>query len=296
MSLARMTELVHAAALGGKAIGAFNVVTIESAEAIAMAAESLDSPVILQVSQNTVEYHRGLHAIGKACRAIAQDSHVPIAVHLDHAVSLDLCRVAAEVGFGSVMFDGSALPFDVNVERTRTIVDWAQALGIGVEAELGHVGGKAGDEAASELTDPDEARRFVELTGVDVLAVSVGTAHHMTDKSAVVDLDRVRQLRAQVDVALVLHGSSGLTHSQLRAVVKAGIAKVNIATRLNMSFTRGVRATLEADPSLHDLRRYLGAGREAMAMAAAEEIAALQGRPQSASQTRPITAVKGTVP
>lgn len=276
MTRASMIELVRDAAVGGGAVGAFNVVTLENAEAIAIAAESLQSAVILQVSQNTVDYHSGLAALGAACLKVADGASVPIAVHLDHASSIELCKQAARIGFGSVMFDGSSLPWEENLARTSQVVKWAHSVGVSVEAELGHVAGKAGDTAASELTDPGHAAEYVARTGADALAVSVGTAHHMTSVHAVLDIERILALRSSVPTPLVLHGSSGVSDEQLRAAVRAGIAKVNIATHINMAFTKAVRAALKADPQLVDLRRYLGPGRDAMALAVAQKIVVLR--------------------
>jgi fructose-bisphosphate aldolase class II len=249
MTKASMGTLIRDAADRGHSIGAFNVVTLESAEAIVRAAEGLHFPVIIQVSQS----------------------------NLDHTTSIELCRRANTVGFGSIMFDGSTLPFDENVARTSEVVRWAHGVDLCVEGELGHVAGKAADTAEATLTDPDMAVEFVAATRVDALAVAVGTAHHMTTTTAVLDIERIRMLRSVVPVPLVLHGSSGLDDEQLRAGVAVGIAKVNIATQVNGAFTRAVRETLASDPQIHDLRRYLGRGREAMSVAVARKIAVLAG-------------------
>ena len=275
MTLATMSTLLRDAQHRGCAIGAFNAVTIESAEAIIGAAEDLGSPVIVQVSQNTVEYHGGIDAIGSACVALAANADVPVVVHLDHATSIDLCQRARNIGFGSVMLDASMLPFEGNVALTREAVLWAHEAGLTIEAELGHVAGKAGDTAGATLTDPASAAEFVAATGVDALAVAVGTAHHMTEVTAVLDLVRIRALRSAVDVPLVLHGSSGLSEEQLRAGVAAGISKVNIATELNIAFTGAVRKTLASNPELHDQRRYLGSGRDAVRAAVARKVLVL---------------------
>ncbi len=172
--------------------------------------EQMSTAVILQVSENTIGYHGGVGPITRASCEIAAAARVPVAVHLDHATTAARCQEAAKLGFDSVMFDASSLSFDENVESTRRVADQAHAAGIMIEAELGIVGGKAGGPAGGALTDPDEAARFVELTGVDALAVAVGTSHHMTVSDVHLDLERIRELRSAVAVPLVLHGSSGV--------------------------------------------------------------------------------------
>ena len=277
MTLATMGDLLAHAAKGGYAIGGFNAVTIEGAEAVVGAAEDLGSPVILQVSENTVTYHGGLHAIGAACLALATNASVPVVVHLDHASSVDLCRQAIVLGFSAVMLDASTLPLDHNIARTREVVRLAHDAGASVEAELGPVAGKMTESAAASLTDPVEAARFVRETDVDALAVAVGTTHHMTTTTAVLDVPRIREIRALVDTPLVLHGSSGLSKDQLRAGIAAGIAKVNVGTELNIAFTCAVRDALVASPTLHDLRGYLGGGRDAMRAAVRRKLSVLAG-------------------
>ena len=275
MTVANMAELLRDARSGGYAIGAFNVVTIETAEGIIAGAQDARCPVVVQVSENTSRYHGGLEGIGAACVALAMQAPVPVIVHLDHAQSLELCQQAAALGFDSVMFDGSMLPFEENVRRTCEVAAWARRAGLTVEAELGHVAGKATDTGEATLTDPVRASEFVAATHVDSLAVAVGTAHHMTTTTATLDVARIRALRAAVGVPLVLHGSSGLDEKRLREGVIAGIAKVNIATELNIAFTGALRETLSDRPELHDPRPYLQPAREAVRRAVAHKLAVL---------------------
>ncbi|WP_188939967.1 class II fructose-bisphosphate aldolase [Nakamurella endophytica] len=265
MPLTSPTDLLRAARADDAGVGAFNVIQLEHAEAIVAGAEAAGLPVVLQLSENTVHYHRGLAGIGSACLAVAAQASVPVVVHLDHAEDEDLVAAAVELGFPSVMFDASTLPYAENVSRTADVVRRCHARGVAVEAELGEIGGKDGAHAPGVRTDPAEAARFVEATGVDSLAVAVGTSHAMADRSAVVDLELVGRLAAAVPVPLVLHGSSGVDDPGLRAAVRAGISKVNIATRLNQVMTAAVRAVLSADPQVSDPRRYLGPGRDAVA-------------------------------
>lgn len=190
---------------------------------------------------------------------------MPVAVHLDHATSPDLVREAVALGLGSVMFDASALEYEANVEATAKVAAYCHERGVWVEAELGEVGGKDGVHAPGARTDPREAVRFVAATGVDALAVAVGTSHAMTDRTAAVDLDLIGRLRAAVRVPLVLHGSSGVPDADLTRAVAAGITKVNIATHLNHVFTDAVRGYLAEHPNVVDTRKYLAPGRDAVA-------------------------------
>ncbi|WNV88296.1 class II fructose-bisphosphate aldolase [Umezawaea sp. Da 62-37] len=257
---------------------AFNVIQIEHAEAIAAAADETGAPVVLQISENAVRYHGSLAPISRAALAIAAGASSPVAVHLDHATSEDLIREAVDLGFGSVMFDGSALGHDENVARTAAVVLRCHGYGVSVEAELGEIGGKNGVHEPGTRTDPDDAARYVEATGVDALAVAVGSSHAMLTRTATLDFDLIARLREAVPVPLVLHGSSGVADEHLAAAVRAGMRKINIATQLNKFFTAAIRAGLGDDPVLVDPRRYLGAGREAMAVEVARLIRVLEGR------------------
>ncbi|MGH3318862.1 MAG: class II fructose-bisphosphate aldolase [Streptosporangiaceae bacterium] len=265
MPLVPTAEIVDEARRADRGVGAFNVIQLEHAEAIVAGAARTGRPVILQLSENTVRYHGGLGAAGAAAVALARDADARAAVHLDHATALDLCRQAADLGFGSVMFDGSRLPYEENVRATGEVARWAHDDGLWVEAELGEVGGKEGAHAPGVRTDPDEARRYVTETGVDGLAVAVGTSHAMSRREAVLDLDLIAALREAVPVPLVLHGSSGVPDEQLAAAVRSGMTKINLATILNAALTQTVRRVLARDADLVDPRKYLGPGRDAVA-------------------------------
>jgi fructose-bisphosphate aldolase, class II len=258
-------SVVVAAAASGRAVGAFNVITLEHAEAIVAGAEQVGLPVILQVSQNAVRFHGGrLGPITAAARAVAEGADVDVSLHLDHVDDVALVRRAADEGYGSVMVDASAQDYDGNVSTTAALTAELHAQGLWVEAELGEVGGKDGAHAPGVRTDPTEARRFVVATGVDALAVAVGSSHAMTERTARLDMNLIAALRDVVPVPLVLHGSSGVPDDELRRAVTAGIVKVNIGTALNIAFTGAVRAGLE-DPALVDPRRYLAPARAATA-------------------------------
>lgn len=269
MTLVSARELVAAASAAGRGVGAFNVIHLETAEGLVRAAELAQLPVILQISQNCADYHGGLEPIALATLAVARRAAMPVAVHLDHAERPELVDEAIALGFGSVMFDGGTLPYDDNVALTSAIAARAHVAGVYIEGELGEVGGKDGAHAPGVRTDPDEARAFVAATGVDALAVAVGSSHAMVDRTASLDLDLIARLHAVLPVPLVLHGSSGVADDVLALAVRAGMAKINVSTHLNGHFTRAVRGVLASDDHLVDSRKYLAPAREALAEEAA---------------------------
>jgi fructose-bisphosphate aldolase class II len=263
MSRSDLTSVLADARAEGRAVAAFNVIQLEHAEAYATAAERVGLPVVMQISENCVRYHGSLGPIARATLAIADACAQPVVVHLDHAEDTSLVEEAVRLGLTSVMYDGSRLPDDANRAETARVVALCHAAGIGVEAELGEVGGKDGVHAPGVRTDPADAARFVADTGVDALAVAVGSSHAMTDRTARLDTDLVAALRDSVPVPLVLHGSSGVPDDGLVAAVRAGMTKVNIATHLNQVFTCAMTERLEATGSV-DTRVYLGAARAAV--------------------------------
>ncbi|MEU2857401.1 ketose-bisphosphate aldolase [Streptomyces mirabilis] len=271
MPLAATGDLVTAAAGARTAVAAFNIITLEHVEAVIAGAESVAAPVVLQVSENAVKFRYGrLLPLARAAAAAAERASVPVALHLDHVQSDDLLRQASAAGFSSVMYDAARLPYEENLAATRAAVDWAHAQGLWIEAELGAVGGKNGERpldahAPGARTDPAEARAFVADSGVDALAVAIGSSHAMTTRTAALDHDRLKRLTAALEVPLVLHGSSGVPDDELAAAVAGGIAKVNVGTALNIAMTGAVREFLAAHPEAVDSRKYLSVGREAMA-------------------------------
>jgi fructose-bisphosphate aldolase, class II len=265
MGLAQTGEIVAAARSAGVGAGSFNVIGIESAEAIVTGAGAVGAPVTLQISENCVRYHGAVEPIVAATLAIARAAGVMVAVHLDHATSAELVRAAVEAGVGSVMFDASGLDFTANVAATAKVAGWCHDRGIWVEAELGEIGGKDGVHAPGARTRPDEAAAFVAATGVDALAVAVGTSHGMVSRTASLDTGLIRAISAQVSVPLVLHGSSGVPDEALANAIHAGMTKINIATQLNKVFTAAVRSRLASDDRVVDPRKYLAAGRDAVA-------------------------------
>jgi fructose-bisphosphate aldolase class II len=266
--------LIAAATGRGAGICAFNVITLEHAEAVAQGAAAVGSAVIMQISENAVRYHGGRVApLAAGCRAVAETADIEMALHLDHVTHPALWGVAAEHGFGSVMVDASRLPYPQNVATTRAVVEYGHGHGLWVEAELGTVGGKPGDPHDPGVrTDPAEAASYVEATGVDGLAVAVGSTHARTSRDTALDQELIAALRAAVPVPLVLHGSSGVSDAELRRAVAAGIVKINVGTALNVAFTGAVRGALAADPATVDPRRYLAGARNEMAATVAHFI------------------------
>lgn len=264
MTAAGTRELVEAARAEKAGIAAFNVIQLEHAEAILAAASEVDQPVILQISENAIAYHGSLLPLAAACRKAIDLAPIPAALHLDHAKSFELCRMAVECGFDSVMIDASSLYWQANVDLTTEVTEWCHDHSIWVEAELGEVGGK-GAHVSGARTDPDEAERFVRTTGVDGLAVAIGSSHAMRERTATIDRGLLRRISTQVPVPLILHGSSGLTDDEILAAIHNGITKINVGTQLNIALTGAIRSELTANSDLVDPRHYLGKGRRAMA-------------------------------
>ncbi|HKU10077.1 MAG TPA: class II fructose-bisphosphate aldolase [Sinomonas sp.] len=264
MTLTPTRELMQAAAERRIGVGAFNVIHLETAEALVAGAERAGLPVVLQISENCVKYHGGLEPLALATMAVARKARVPVAVHLDHAEDEELARQAVDLGFGSVMFDGAHLDYSENTAVTSRIARYAHVRGVYVEAELGKVGGKDGAHTPGVRTDPGEATSFVEETGVDALAVAVGSSHAMTDRTATLDLALIRQLHEALAVPLVLHGSSGVPDDEILGAIRAGMTKINISTHLNGIFTRAIRGYLDENPKVVDSRKYVGVARNAL--------------------------------
>lgn len=285
MPLVPTHEIMDTAAANRRGQAAFNVLHLETAEALVGAADQVGLPLILQISQNCVAYHGGLEPIAAAAFAAARGATVPVALHLDHAEDEELARAAVDLGFGSVMYDGAALPYDENVAATSRVAAYAHRAGVYVEAELGKVGGKDGTalsaHAPGTRTDPAEARTFVEATGVDALAVAVGSSHAMKDRRAALDLGLISALRDAAGVPLVLHGSSGVPDDGITAAVHAGMTKINVSTHLNGFFTRAVRAYLATHPETVDSRKYIASGRTALQSEAARLLAVIAQTPCS---------------
>ena len=242
---------------GGYAIGAFNAENMEMVKAIIAAAEELRAPVMIQTTSSTIKYGTA-ETYAAIVASEAKRASVPVCLHLDHGSSYDLAVRCVMVGYTSVMMDGSKLPFEENIAVSHKVAEMAAAVGIPCEAELGKVGGKE-DEVEGDTdtnTDPEEAREFVERTGITSLAVAIGTAHGFYVGIPVLDVERLSEIRKVVDVPLVLHGASGLTDEQVRECIKRGICKVNFATELRNAYSRAEEAYLNEHPNTIDPKAY----------------------------------------
>ncbi|NLY09938.1 MAG: class II fructose-1,6-bisphosphate aldolase [Tissierellia bacterium] len=257
------------------AVGAFNVNNMEIVQAIIEAAEELNAPVILQASQGGIKY-AGIEYIASLGLLAAKNAKVPVALHLDHGTDFDEVIKCIRHGFSSVMIDGSRFALEENIEFSKKIVEIAHAVGVSVEAELGKIGGTEDhitvSDADATFTDPAEAKYFVEKTGVDSLAIAVGTAHGVYKGEPKLDFDRIEEIRNTIDVPLVLHGSSGVPYDALRKAVSLGICKINIDTDVRASFAKAVKEHLNLHPEEIDPRKILGPARELMKETVKEKI------------------------
>lgn len=246
--------MLQAAAREQRAVAALNFYNAETLRAHIEAARSERAPLILQTTESTIRY-LGLELIVSMARAAAAELETPVALHLDHGASIELARRAIEAGYSSVMIDGSALPFEENCELTRQVVVLAHTAGVSVEAELGHVGAAANEDAQACYTQPDAAQEFVRRTGVDALAVAIGTAHGFYRGEVRLDFERLRAIRdALPDKPLVLHGGSGVPDALVRRAIQNGISKLNIGTEVKDTFTAHVKRALNQTDDI-DLRR-----------------------------------------
>ena len=266
MSYVTSREMLLDAQKGGYAVGAFNAENMEMVKAIIAAAEELQAPVMIQTTGGTIKYG-GETTYAGIVIAEAKKASVPVCLHLDHGPSMEMAERCLVAGYSSVMIDGSKVPFEENIAISKQVAAMAAAVGVPCEAELGKVGGKEDDTVAGDgdiYTDPQEAKEFVERTGITSLAVGIGTAHGFYKGIPVLGVNRLSEIRAVVDVPLVLHGASGLTDEQVRECVKRGICKVNFATELRKAYTDAVRAYLKENPDAFDPKTYSKAGMEAV--------------------------------
>lgn len=255
--------MIKKAREGGYAVPAFNAENMEMVQAIISAAEQAKSPVMIQTTMPTVKYITEplAHAM---VQTAAEAAGVPVALHLDHCTSFDGVMRALRYGYTSVMFDGSKLPFEENAKLTKAVVDAARPMGVTVEAELGTVGGKEDNVSAGIIyTDVGEAKKFAEYTGVDILAIAIGTAHGFYKGEPKLDFDRIAAIRNTIDAPLVLHGGSGVPTESVKKAISLGMSKVNFATELRAAMTKAVREVL-TDDSVIDPKKFMAAGRDAV--------------------------------
>ncbi len=253
------------------AIGAFNVSNMEMAQAIVRAAEAKQSPVILQTSEGAIEY-AGISMIAAIVKLLASEVEVPIVLHLDHGKSLDMVKRCIDAGYTSVMIDQSHLPLAENIKRTAEVVEYAHGRGVWVEAELGAIIGKegvkdlhGGSTPDSFLTDPMQAKQFVEQTGADSLAVSVGTIHGAFTGQEFIRFELLHEIeRAVPDIPLVIHGASGIARTHLQQVCEGHVVKINVDTELRIAFEAACSAYIAKKHDSYDPRKMLGPARDAM--------------------------------
>lgn len=290
MALCTNKALLNLAKKGGYAVGAFNINNLEIFQAIVFAGELEKSPAIIAVSEGAIQY-AGLPYIVSMVRIASEQTSIPLSLHLDHGKDLEVIRSCIENGFTSVMIDGSHLEFNENITITKKVVEMAKEKAVSVEGELGRLKGIEDKVSVSEreafLTDPQTAKEFVEKTGVDALAIAIGTSHgaYKFKGDVKLDFERLKEITNRVDIPLVLHGASGVPQAVLEkaerygaklpgakgipdeAIQKAislGICKINIDTDLRLSFVGAIREVLTTKPEEFDPRKILGPGREAI--------------------------------
>ena len=264
MNLVNPKIFLEQARKGHYALGAFNIYNQETIQAVVEATVEINGPVILQASPSTVKY-AGADLLVAMVRTVAKRANVPIVLHLDHASDLKLIEECVYAGFTSVMFDGSRLKWEENIELTQRVVSMAHDHGVAVEAELGRIGSTDGKFQVSAVeanyTDPDDAMNFVEATRVDSLAVAIGTAHGVYNGEPHLDFKRLEAIAREVNIPLVLHGASGVPDAAIITCIDLGISKINIATDLKLALAGALRSVLLAQPEENDPRRYLAVAR-----------------------------------
>jgi fructose-bisphosphate aldolase class II len=250
--LATLNDVINAAKTEQYAIPAFNIFGYEDARACINAAETLQAPVILATNKVATD-HIPIPVFGKMLVAMASEASIPVVVHLDHAPGFATIAKAIKAGYSSVMFDGSQLPLEENIAKTKEIVKLAHAFNISVEAEIGSVAYRDKYKyVKTNLTEPNEARLFVEKTGVDALAVSVGSMHRMEAQEALINFELIKEIETVVDIPLVMHGATGISDEDLEALVKTKFGKVNIGTALRMAFGNSLRKQMNQDQFVYD--------------------------------------------
>lgn len=301
MPLMPARNILEKAFRNGYAVGAFNFVNMEMAQAIISAADGLRAPVIIQVTEGAISY-AGLSTLVSIVQTLTDNVEIPVSLHLDHGHDVKTIESCIRAGFTSVMIDASHLPFDENVSTTKKVVEIAHSAGVSVEAELGRLMGVEDtvsvDERDAVLVDPDEAARFVRETKVDSLAPAIGSSHGAFKYKgrARLDIDRLRRVREATGIPLVLHGASsispklleeaiaagmpigearGVPEDEVKKAIETGIAKVNVDTDLRIGFVSALRLVLAQNPAVFDLRKLLGPAREKVEQIIRERIESL---------------------
>jgi fructose-bisphosphate aldolase class II len=260
-------EVLQKAHKEGYAVGAFNTNNLEMTQAIIRAAEEENSPVIIQTSQSAISY-AGIDNIYSIVSNLANSVSVPVALHLDHGTDWDVVMKCLRTGWTSVMYDGSKYEFEKNIEITKSVVEIAHPMGVSVEAELGKIGGVEDhikvDEKDATMTDPEEAVEFVSKTGLDYLAIAIGTAHGMYKGEPNLDFDRLDVIKKKLNIPIVLHGASGISENDIKKAVSLGVNKINIDTELRLAFQQAVHKMAKEKPEVYDPRKILAPATEAI--------------------------------
>ncbi len=260
-------EMLKKAQKEGYAVPAFNIHNLETLQVVVETANELKSPVILAGTPSTIEYAGGDYLVSMA-KVASEKYDIPIAIHLDHFEDVEKIKGYVREGFNSTMIDASHEAYEDNIRIVSEVVEYAHKFDATVEAELGRLGGQEDDLVVDEkdamYTNPDQARDFVEKTGIDSLAVAIGTAHGLYKGKAKLDFDRLKEIRAKVDVPLVLHGASDVPDELVKKAIELGICKVNIATDLKIPFSDAVKRYFNDNPNANDPRKYMTPGKEAM--------------------------------
>ncbi|MFS8500987.1 MAG: class II fructose-bisphosphate aldolase [Caldicoprobacter sp.] len=267
MPLVNPLKFIKKAQEKGVAIAAFNVHNLETIQAVVEAAAEERAPVIVQTTPGTLK-HAGIEYISACVKVAAELYDIPIALHVDHCPSYKTIVQCIRNGYTSVMIDGSELPYEENVALVKKVVELAHSVGVAVEGELGRIGGAEDgitvEEREATFTVPEEAKAFVDATGVDTLAVAIGTAHGVYKWEPKLDFKRLSDIRKLVDVPLVLHGASGVDDDSIKRAIAGGICKINIATELKIPMAKAIQAVFQFDPEENDPRNYMGAAKKAV--------------------------------
>ncbi|HEX3045767.1 MAG TPA: tagatose-bisphosphate aldolase subunit GatY [Bacillota bacterium] len=275
MSLVNPMSFIGAARQKGVAIAAFNVHNLETIQAVVEAAAEERAPVMVQTTPGTLK-HAGIAYVAAAVKVAAEIHRIPVALHVDHCDSFAVIVQCIQQGYTSVMIDGSKLSYPENTALVKKVVEVARAAGVPVEAELGKIGGTEDqmtvDEREATFTVPEEAQDFVNITGINTLAIAIGTAHGEYKGEPKLDFERLTAIRKLVDIPLVLHGASGVPDESVREAIRRGICKVNIATELKIPMAKAIQDTFARNPKENDPRNYMGAAKEAVKKVVREKI------------------------
>jgi fructose-bisphosphate aldolase class II len=275
MPLVNLNEIMERAEREKYAVGAFNCNNMEIVQAIVEAAVEENSPVIIQASQGAIKY-AGLDYIIALVRTAADNNDIPICLHLDHGTDFNQVKDCIDRGFSSVMYDGSQHSLEENIRITKEVLEIARTKNVSVEGELGKIGGTEDDvhvdEADANYTDPEEAKRYVDETGIDALAVAIGTAHGQYKGEPKLRFDILEEIKKRVNIPIVLHGSSGVPDEAIRRAVELGVRKINIDTNIREAFVKGVHKAIEDNPQEIDPRKILGPAKAEMKEIVREKI------------------------